>query len=279
MATKRKLCEALPEVYSQIDQERTSQLLKPLLYENLGVFSQEEVVWKCSKHKGEPHYWITRVGYRTRDAGEKAHLSCRKCREEVLLQRKQSILTNHGVTNERIVKCRQEFTGSDFDQVPIYGMRKYEWKCQLCKAVWYARMESRLLKNNNCPNQACSCFVDRLSKNERRCQKALEDLNIPFRFNYPIGCVNIRPLTVDFYIEAGVVCPDPIAIEIDGQHHFSDPKVQERDRIKNQYCADKQIHMIRIHYAVNRDYAELLSDFFTTVRGLRAFQALRRLIY
>ena len=74
-----------------------------------------------------------------------------------------------------------------------------------------------------------------------------------FSFN---DCINIRKLPFDFYLPEHNTC-----IEFDGEQHFKPLKrfggeqnfiyIQKNDEIKNKYCLEKNIKLIRIKYNQN----------------------------
>ena len=93
------------------------------------------------------------------------------------------------------------------------------------------------------------------SKGELKIERYLKENNINFenqkRF---IDCIDVRPLPFDFYLPELNIC-----IEFDGIQHYkmiefwggSDKlKTQKiRDDIKNKYCLNNNIYLIRISYA------------------------------
>lgn len=106
---------------------------------------------------------------------------------------------------------------------------------------------------------SCSC---KESSGEERIRKFLEFNKIEFiqekRF---IDCRNIKPLPFDFYL------PNyNLVIEFDGQQHY-EPKfgeesfirLQQHDKIKNQYCKDNNIELLRIPYWNGNDIEEIIS--------------------
>lgn len=74
------------------------------------------------------------------------------------------------------------------------------------------------------------------------------------------GCSDKRALRFDFYI------PDlSLAIEIDGPGHFIDTygpasDVQRRDRIKDAFCSERGIHLVRIPFHRFGGMRELITD-------------------
>lgn len=101
------------------------------------------------------------------------------------------------------------------------------------------------------------CTYCRESKNENKISLILDNLNILYerekRFK---NCKNHRPLPFDFYLSEHNIC-----IEYDGEHHYHSNKyfggdkrlkyTQKNDQIKNEYCLNNNIRLIRIKYDEN----------------------------
>ena len=119
----------------------------------------------------------------------------------------------------------------------------------------------------------CGCSLcNKKSKGETKVRIFLEKNNIKFerekRFK---DCRNILPLPFDFYLPQYNLC-----IEFDGEQHFiphdfnskeTEEKklenlkiVQFRDRIKNDYCKNNGINLLRIKYDENVE--EKLTEYF-----------------
>lgn len=105
--------------------------------------------------------------------------------------------------------------------------------------------------------KGCGCPKCVQTKGEKEISKLLVDNNIKFevqkRFH---NCKNIRPLPFDFYL------PDKnIAIEFDGIQHFQINEffggekefknTSKKDKIKNNYCRENNIYLLRIKYNDN----------------------------
>lgn len=85
-----------------------------------------------------------------------------------------------------------------------------------------------------------------------------------YRFN---DCKNVKQLPFDFYIEDFNLC-----IEYDGEQHFkpiehwggeeSHQRTVINDSIKNNYCNDNNINLLRISY--NEDHIKVLKEYFKT---------------
>ena len=98
------------------------------------------------------------------------------------------------------------------------------------------------------------CPICSESKGEKSIRKYLESKKLYYKREYKfIDCINIKPLRFDFYIPSLRTC-----IEFDGiQHHqpiehFGGVEAYERlklnDKIKNDYCEENFIDLIRIRY-------------------------------
>lgn len=84
------------------------------------------------------------------------------------------------------------------------------------------------------------------------------------------GCENIKPLRFDFFV------PDlNTAIEYDGQQHFEPvdfsgkgicyavemfKSILERDRIKDKYCSENNINLLRISYTEYKNIHNILKE-------------------
>jgi len=144
------------------------------------------------------------------------------------------------------------------------------WKCSKCNHDWNAVISNRSFRGDGCPK----C---RESHSEKGTTKYLEDMNYSFTSQFRLeDCRDKRSLPFDFavftesdkkYIK--------ILIELDGLQH-SQPvrfggiskekaeknfiELQKRDKIKNDYCIDKNIPLLRIPYWEFDSIEEILID-------------------
>jgi len=91
------------------------------------------------------------------------------------------------------------------------------------------------------------------SRGEDKIKSFLENLNLEFHRNYEFeDCKRTKSLRFDFYLPELNLC-----IEYDGEHHFKENKyfgignleyVRKNDEIKNRFCRENNIKMIRIPY-------------------------------
>ena len=91
------------------------------------------------------------------------------------------------------------------------------------------------------------------SKGENKIKNILENKKLRYKKNYEFsGCKRTRKLRFDFYLLDKNIC-----IEYDGEHHFAENEyfgkgnleyIKVNDEIKNEYCKDNKIKLIRIPY-------------------------------
>lgn len=138
------------------------------------------------------------------------------------------------------------------------------WKCQCdCGNIVYKpgfRLKAGSIKS-------CGCLKGK-SSGEEKCKQVLQKAQIKYKTQYKFSnCKNILPLPFDFYLPDYNIC-----IEYDGQQHFKPisifggeedfKKRQRNDEIKNQYCKDNNIKLIRIPYW---DYDKLNEEYLLSL--------------
>ena len=112
--------------------------------------------------------------------------------------------------------------------------------------------------------QGKGCFKCNESKGEKAVAKYLDNKNIQYVRQYKFNdCKNIKPLPFDFYLSE-----INILVEYDGEQHFVIKEIwdgkkglkyrQQNDAIKNKYCKDNNIQLVRIKY--NENIEEKLSE-------------------
>ncbi len=135
-------------------------------------------------------------------------------------------------------------------------------KCKICGNEWMAS-PANLKRGSGCPR----CFA---SKGEKAVKKFLEQNHIQFYEQYKFDdCKSKRRLRFDFYIPS-LDC----AIEYDGEQHFiaipygqDNEKAKERlkaikarDKIKDDYCEEHKIKLIRIPYIQYDEIEKILQS-------------------
>lgn len=141
---------------------------------------------------------------------------------------------------------------------------KIEFKCRVCGNIWSATPDSILNADTGCP-------ICAQSRGERHITDWLKENVIDFIQQYKFDdCRDIERLPFDFYLPKYNIC-----IEYDGEQHFqpvnfggiSDEcaiinfkKTQIHDNIKNNYCKQHKITLIRISYFEKHNINEILTN-------------------
>lgn len=136
------------------------------------------------------------------------------------------------------------------------------YKCNICGTENKAKPHDLLRGSYGC--KKC-----RQSTGERLISLYLFEHNIKFEIEKTFdGCENLKPLRFDFYLpEYNSV------IEFDGRHHFEPTRysraqnpsevyvaTKKNDSIKNKFCKENGIRLLRIHYE-NKDIYGTLDGF------------------
>jgi hypothetical protein len=112
------------------------------------------------------------------------------------------------------------------------------------------------------------CTKCRRSKGEETIEQWLINHNIQFETQKKFkDCKNKLPLPFDFYLLNYNIC-----IEYDGIQHFKSKKFyggidalfirQKNDKIKDQYCIDNNIDLLRIPYTEFKNINNILNSYF-----------------
>lgn len=200
---------------------------------------------------------------------------CIVCHEHgIFNQRPDDHLNKHGCPECKkiLIGNRTRLTEENFVRRSIekhgskYNYSKVAYRDQLSKVYIVCNIHDKgfwqlpkdHLQGNGCPD----C---RESKGELLIKKYLDNNTIFYysqhRFN---DCRNILPLPFDFYLPDYNLC-----IEFDGLQHYipielfggeeTFRKLQVNDNIKNQYCTNRNIKLLRIHYSKLSNIENILS--------------------
>ena len=125
------------------------------------------------------------------------------------------------------------------------------WKCRCSCGTICELSSARLLAGNT---RSCGCLI---SKGEEEVAGFLTEHGVCYEKQKSFSdCRDVKPLPFDFWIES-----KNTLIEFDGEQHFKDNAffchtlayIQKHDKIKNDYCKEKGIRLIRIPYTdINR---------------------------
>lgn len=204
----------------------------------------------------------------------KINVKCVYC-GKVFAMRADSILDGrgHGSCIQKNVERKPSRTQEEFleqcakvnkDVAPLGNYTrtsdKMFFRCNICGHVWEAKIGHILQGESGCP-------MCKISKGERRIFNYLKNKNISFipQHKFP-DCKDILALPFDFYLPIQNVC-----IEYDGEQHFIEVPyfkysleyIQKHDKIKNLYCEENDINLIRIPYTDFNNIEVILNEFIT----------------
>lgn len=184
---------------------------------------------------------------------------CPECKKEVI--------------RGALVKPHSEFVNEMkqlHPQIKIIGKYVNSYTKILCECKidgnrWFV-LPSNLIKGQGCP-------VCNESRGENAITNILKQWNVDFIPQFKFGdCKNTRPLPFDFYLPKYNMC-----IEYDGEQHFravnfggcsdaiaidAHKKTILNDEIKNKYCREHNIELIRISYVDFNRINEILENIF-----------------
>jgi len=202
-------------------------------------------------------------------ANDKIIIKCNICNKLFTQRLSSHIEKNHPkgcphcaiklLSNIRLKNARDKFNKNicilqpeiDFSKDTYKGWNyPYKCICKKCSHIWFAT-PNNLTNRKGCPK--CKS-----SKGEKEIERWLKERNINFIPQYRFkDCRNKKPLPFDFYLTELNIC-----IEYDGEQHFrpmgfggnAQEKFQRtkiNDKIKNQFCKQKRIKLLRISFNEN----------------------------
>lgn len=194
--------------------------------------------WKCKCDCGN----IVTIGRSSLKNGQTKSCGC--LRKKVMAQR-MSDPNNHYYKNE---------IGNKYGKLTVIEKiydNGLKWKC-LCDCGNEIIVSGNSLRMGN--TSSCGCLGR--SKGEFLISKILKENNISFAQEYSVN-INDRNFRFDFAIFSNNQLE--YLIEFDGEQHFKSSKffggieylhyIQENDLLKNQWCIENNIPLIRIPYS------------------------------
>ena len=185
-------------------------------------------------------------------AQHKRSLSCAKCyfikrtiKWEII---NKQFISKHG--NNKFKWFEETYTNS---------YTNMKMMCLKCHSFFWQQPAQHKL--------GAGCPFCNVSKGEEKIKKILDLNNIKYIQQYRfIDCKFKKPLPFDFYLPELNAC-----IEFDGEGHYmsidywggdaSLKYTQNNDKIKNDYCSDRNIKLIRIPYWERDNIEEILNYF------------------
>ena len=150
-------------------------------------------------------------------------------------------------------------TGYEYDWNSYKGYFDNSFKIKCNSHGWFNQQISNHLMGQGCPK----C---KQSRGEKEIERFLIENGIEYITQKTFeGCKNKRMLPFDFYIPSKNLC-----IEYDGELHFQSieffggdeslEKTVKHDGIKNSFCKENDVNLIRISYINFNNIKNILSD-------------------
>lgn len=173
-------------------------------------------------------------------------------------------------THEQFIE-EMRLANKDIDILSNYNGNKKNvlCKCKICWTTWEATPNALLRKG-----LGTGCPECKSSKGELAIKKFLKSNDIDYEYQKCFAdCRDKLCLPFDFYIKS-----KNLIIEYDGQQHFYPVKfdgkkdtkslkhferTMRHDKMKNDYCAEHNINLIRIPYTEFNNIEAILTNIFT----------------
>lgn len=147
----------------------------------------------------------------------------------------------------------------DIEIISPYEKNKHGtwlWNCRCSCGKEFVTLPADVVSN-----KITSCGCAKMSSGERYVEKVLKEESISYKSQFYFDdCKDINPLPFDF----AVFCEDKIKlIEFDGLQHFESiewfggdkefVKRKYHDQIKNEYCKNNNVPLLRIKYSLKEN--------------------------
>jgi very-short-patch-repair endonuclease len=192
----------------------------------------------------------------------KVSIKCLKC-SKVFYQKPNKHLQGRGCNNCYTTKKRTKFQFLSIVKSVHGGRYDYSlvvYKNQRTNVTVICSKHGKFSITPKHHINGVGCKLCNMSKGELKIEKYLKSRNISYENQKFIdGCVNVKKLLFDFYIPSINMC-----IEYDGEHHFKPinwsgdmdedemnykyKNIINNDNIKNKFCVENGIRLIRIPY-------------------------------
>ena len=193
--------------------------------------------------------------YRDKESKNGYRTKCKCCTKEGRKIREKTTKETYNIK-------LKESLGENYKIVSEYNSNKIEILHLKCG-------KTRFSTPSNGLRRRCPYCVNNNSYISRIFHNFLNYNELKYEVEYKISeCKNILPLPFDFALfnEKRLIC----LVEIDGEQHFkgnyryNTSEIQRRDKIKNNYCRDNHIELIRIQYNTDNfitDFENILKKF------------------
>lgn len=226
-----KLKKSVDEILEIVSNKNNNVLLNPKDYINFSTNNLRILCGSCGNIFTTSLSSIVNSGGRCIECGVIYNTSLQLLSKEEVEMRINSV-------NDNVLLNPEDYVGNSVNNLEI--------QCK-CGNIYHTSLANFEYNQTN----RCGACSQRTSKGELQIMKFLDFYKIPYEVEYKFDdCKDIKPLPFDFYLQQFNCC-----IEFDGQHHFypiydneSYYRTIRHDQIKNEYCFNNGIRLIRIPY-------------------------------
>jgi len=222
--------------------------------------SNKRVWWQCSNNP--KHEWKTIINHRNNGKG------CPYCKGIYPSEDYNLLVVNPELCEEwDYTKNRKK----PYEYTPNSGQKAW-WKCKECGYEWQSVVGTR--------NNGCGCPECADSKGERKIKEWLKNNNIPYDSQYTFDDL-VSDLGNFLRFDIAVFTDESkkqlrVLIEFDGAQHFrwikglqtrkNFKRTQYYDKLKNEYCKNNNIPLLRIPYWSFDNIEQILDDYFSNIK-------------
>ena len=135
--------------------------------------------------------------------------------------------------------------GNNLDDIYVNSTQNLMWRCESCNKLFIDRVD-RVVNNERVKCKDCT-----ISKGSRYIKSLLNDAYINYKTEIKFEGLESKIASRAFRFDYGIYdFKDNLLgiIEYDGGYHDTHEGTQENDKIKNKYCEDNNIPLLRIHH-------------------------------
>lgn len=168
-----------------------------------------------------------------------------------------SILITHPEISARIIGIDKV----ELSAVSQWSKQVVDIQCEKCPNVFKRKVR------DICKNNAVKCNICLLSKNAKRIYDFLNQIDVKLVLEYEFnGLVGIAGGNLRF--DFALFDQEKLVglIEYDGEFHDKHDVIQKHDKLKNCYCKDNNIPLLRVHHSENNILTEKIANYLVELK-------------
>lgn len=259
-------CFSAAKMYPHLVKQLHPILNRPdLNLDKLPHGSSERIWWLCENGECGHHIWDTFLYSRASDNGS----GCPYCSQKRCCPCTSIVVTHPQIAAEYDLELNKR----DINTVSRCSIGKFWWKCAT-HGSWEALVSNRTRKNYGCPK----CSVSHMEKKCIDLLMGVFGLEIKIHFDTEYSFANCVNPDTNHLLKFDIIIKNAkyiVLIELDGEQHFSEMRFfhqsatlevrKKRDLIKNLYCHQNKISLLRISHTEVDNMLEHLTAFLGAI--------------